>query len=67
PEARALVDEAARGNAERAAWVEPPVDENAPLYGPPLELVLQALATRPATQQELDQIRRLLDDAAAHR
>ena len=67
PEARALVDEAARGTAERAAWVQPVVDEKAPLYGPRLELVLQALATRPATQQELDQIRRLLDDAAAHR
>src|SRR5207249_6943985 len=32
-----------------------------------LELVLQALATRPATPEELDQIRRLLDESAAPR
>jgi len=29
---------------------------------PALELVLQALSTRPATREELDQIRQLLDE-----
>jgi len=61
PEARALVYEAARRNADRAAWAEAVVDSEVPRYGPALELVLQALATRPATPNELDQIRRLLD------
>jgi len=31
--------------------------------GAALELVLQALSTRPATPEELDQIRKLLDEA----
>jgi hypothetical protein len=68
PEAHALVDEAGR-LAERAARSRPLV-----ATGPvpaltfkrsALELVLQALSTRPATPQELDQIRQLLDDADA--
>jgi hypothetical protein len=62
PEARALVDEAARRNADRAAWADTIVDSEMPLYGPALELVLQALSTRPATPEELDQIRQLLDE-----
>jgi len=66
PEARALVDEAARRNADRTTWAETVVDSEVPRDGPALELVLQALATRPATAEELDQIRRLLD-ASAHR
>ena len=60
PEARAVVDEAAKRSAERAAKVETAAP--VPLYGPAFELVLQALATRPATLAELDQIRRLLDE-----
>src|SRR5207249_11231894 len=67
PESRAVVDEAARRNADRAAWAEAVVDSEVPLYGPALELVLQALATRPATPEELDQIRRLLNESAARR
>ena len=62
PEARALVDEAARRDADRAAWAEAVVDSEVPRYGPALELVLQALATRPASPEELEQIRKLLDD-----
>jgi phosphotransferase family enzyme len=64
PEARALVDEAARRDAARGAWAETVVDSPV-LYGPALELVLQALATRPATPEELDQIRKLLSESAA--
>jgi hypothetical protein len=67
PEARALVDEAARRNADRAAWAETVVDSPVPRYGPALELVLQALATRPATPEELDRIRTLLNDATTHK
>jgi aminoglycoside phosphotransferase (APT) family kinase protein len=55
PEARALVDEAAR-LADRV---------EAPSFKPraaALELVLQALSTRPATPQELEEIRQLLDE-----
>ena len=63
PEARAVVDEAARRSAHRAVRVETATP--VPFYGPALELVLQALATRPATLEELDQIRRLLDERKA--
>src|SRR5436309_3808746 len=72
PEARALVDEAARRNAQPAAWSEPAGRVEAParfatFRTPALELLLQALATRPATPEELDQIRKLLDESAARR
>jgi hypothetical protein len=33
-----------------------------PREAPALELVLQALGSRPATPEELDQIRKLLDE-----
>ena len=63
--AHALLAEAAR-LAEDARQAEP-VKRAKPrafkLRGAALELVLQALSTRPATPEELDQIRRLLDDA----
>jgi len=65
PEARALVDEAARRNADRPAWAGTVVESEVPLYGPALELVLQALATRPATPEELEQIRKLLSESVA--
>ena len=64
PEARALVDEAARRNADRTASLTVVVGSEVPRNGPALELVLQALATRPATPEELDQIRRLLEGSA---
>jgi hypothetical protein len=68
PEARALVDEAGR-LAERAAsnrsWAPTNAAPNVTLRRSALELVLSALSTRPATPQELDQIRQLLDDASA--
>jgi len=57
PEARALLDEAARW-AERGG-VAPPIRRSA------LELVLAALSTTPATPEELDQIRKLLDERKA--
>jgi hypothetical protein len=41
------------------------VESEVPLYAPALELVLQALATRPATPEELDQIRKLLSESGA--
>lgn len=65
PEARALVHEAGR-LAEAAARNLSLQVEGVPLTltlrRSALELVLQALSTRPATPQELDQIRQLLDD-----
>jgi len=62
--AHALLGEAAR-LTERAAEPETmtPRQRAAVRFGAPaLELVLQALSTRPATREELDQIRKLLDD-----
>ncbi len=62
--AHALLEEGTR-LAERAARGEPVVRADAPaltLNGAALALVLQALSTRPATPEELDQIRKLLDE-----
>ena len=55
PRAHALLGEATRlaGRAAQPAFTLSP---------PALELVLRALATRPATPDELDQLRRLLED-----
>ncbi len=63
PEAQSLLDEAAR-------WVErahvgvsaPPVLPAPPVRRSALELVLAALSSTPATPEELDQIRKLLDE-----
>jgi aminoglycoside phosphotransferase (APT) family kinase protein len=68
PEARALVEEAG-AVVERAARTRP-VAEAHPRPGQAvrrsaLELVLRALSSRPATPEELDQIRQLLDDASS--
>ena len=62
--AHALLGEATR-LTERAAEPETmtPRQRAAVRFGAPaLELVLQALSTRPATREELDQIRQLLDE-----
>jgi phosphotransferase family enzyme len=63
PEASALLDEAAR-HAERAAVAAagPRVSPAPPIRRSALELVLAALSSRPATPEELEQIRKLLDD-----
>src|SRR5439155_15254365 len=62
--AHALLTEATR-LAERAARPDPVARIEAPalrLNGAALELILRALSTRPATAEELDQIRKLLDE-----
>src|SRR2546429_430264 len=62
--AHALLTEATR-LAERAARPDPVARIEAPalrLNGAALELILRALSTRPATPEELDQIRKLLDE-----
>jgi len=62
--AHALLGEAT-GLAERAAPRPPAARRKRaafPFGGPALELVLQALSTRPATPEELDQIRKLLSE-----
>ena len=64
PEALALLDEAAR-LAERAGVEAPatPLARPAPaIRRSALELVLAALSSTPATPEELDQIRKLLDE-----
>jgi len=63
--AHALLAEAGR-LAEEARQSEPVKRAKPPAFkmrGAALELVLQALSTRPATPEELDQIRKLLDEA----
>jgi len=70
-QARTLVAlrEAAR-LAEGAAQSDLVVRAGAPAFSrvsAALELVLQALSTRPATPQELEQIRRLLEEAKEHK
>jgi aminoglycoside phosphotransferase (APT) family kinase protein len=62
--AHALVAEATR-LAERAARPVSVARRKTPAFSlnfPALELVLQALSTRPATPDELDQLRKLLDE-----
>ena len=62
--AHALLGEAT-GLAERATPRPPAARRKRaafPFRGPALELVLQALSTRPATPEELDQIRKLLGE-----
>jgi len=62
--AHALLIEATR-LAELAARPDPVARVEAPalrLNGAALELILRALSTRPATPEELDQIRKLLDE-----
>src|SRR3989454_5765178 len=62
--AHALLTEATR-LAELAARPDPVARVEAPalrLNGAALELMLRALSTRPATPEELDQIRKLLDE-----
>lgn len=63
PEAQSVLDEAARW-AERAGveTVAPPVAPAPPVRRSALELVLAALSSTPATPEELDQIRKLLDE-----
>ena len=66
--AQALLVEAAR-LLEAAARPGPVVRAGAPAFrrgSAALEFVLQALSTRPATPQELDQIRRLLEEGKQH-
>jgi aminoglycoside phosphotransferase (APT) family kinase protein len=69
-EARVLVAEAAR-LAEHAAGRDVAVQVEAPVgfafWPPALELVLQAVSTRPARPEELDLIRRLLEEARGRR
>jgi len=63
--AHALLTEATR-LATLAARPDPVARAEAPalrLNGAALELILRALSTRPATPEELDQIRKLLDEA----
>src|SRR2546422_5779946 len=62
--AHALLTEATR-LADLAARPDPVARVEAPalrLNGAALELILRALSTRPATPEELDQIRKLLDE-----
>src|SRR5207244_8068249 len=62
--AHALLTEATR-LAELAARPDPVARVEGPalrLNGAALELILRALSTRPATPEELDQIRKLLDE-----
>src|SRR5207249_5985326 len=63
PEAQSLLDEAARW-AERAGVgaVAPLVPTAPPIRRSALQLVLAALSSTPATPEELDQIRKLLDE-----
>lgn len=62
---RELLDEATR-LIQPTARPDAVVRAEAPAFGlgsPALELILRALSTRPATPEELDQIRRLLKEA----
>ena len=62
--AHALLGEAARlaGSVAPRESIAPRRRASFRLRAPALELVLQALSTRPATQEELEQIRKLLSE-----
>lgn len=66
--AQAMLDEAMR-LAQRAARRQPVTAASRPTFllnGAGLELVLQALSTRPATREELEHIRKLLVETRNH-